>query len=223
MDLEPAPEQLRSVHDLIASRKAAGGIGHLQVSISGLRSTSIQSLLTTVASTEDPLILWAAHLEATKRGIPPCLRGPKRDGSPQLLFFTWLADALWLAKNFPGYMPLRNKWANLFVYPTRSEKWQKTALWIFRSGHQVGFHHSKGLGLSDDQMQPLLTMQNNRMRQDRTLITKLPSLRERMKLDATNRPDKSGARTAEQISGRRAEILREIGRASCRERVCVPV
>jgi hypothetical protein len=153
-------------------------------------------------------MLWTLHLELDRREVPPCLRWPKRDDTPQMLFITWLADALWLAKRKPGHVPFYSRWRWFFKHRPAGEQWHKTALWVYRSGHGVGHYHSRGLGLDDTDKQSLMTMVSNRMRGDREILKRLPELRDQIWLAATSTPDRSGRVTARDTADRRTELLR---------------
>ena len=166
------------------------------------------ALLQRIATTEDALVLWAAHLALDSRDVPPCLRWPKRDDRPQFAYLVWLADVLWFTRRNRQHKPLFNRWAGLFTNEPCSDHWHKVALWVFKSHHKVGYYHSKGLGLSDSQRQPLMCLVSNAMRRDRKLLDRLTELRERIWLNAAKHPDRSNQRTAAEVAGSRAELLR---------------
>jgi hypothetical protein len=174
-----------------------------------MRQQSTGELLRRVETTQDALMLWAIHRALDGRDVPPCLRWPRRDESPQLLYVTWLADLQWFCRRNAFHEPAYTRWKGLFGNAVASDKWHNVAVWLYRQGHREPSHyHSKAMGLSDAQRQPLMTLLSNKMRGDRRLLGQLPRFREAIWLRATAHPDPSGTQSAEAIADRRAGILR---------------
>lgn len=180
-----------------------------------MKTDSVAVLLETIKETESPLLLWLAHETLSSRGVPPCLRY-RRDETDQMLFITWLADMAWLARHYrhyPGHKPLKTRWRHVFTHPaTKTERnaWHEEAFRIYESTKKpIGFYHSHGLGLTEEMMQPLQTMRNDRIRRNWDTIRRLPEYKEKILEHArTQRPDKAGKWTPEKLAERRAELLR---------------
>ena len=104
-----------------------------------------------------------------------------------------------------------NRWNRLFVAAPLSAVWHKTAHWAYGSKSAgcfgQGHYFAKGLGLSDEQRQDLMTMPTSKMRANRRLIARLPEFKAAMLEHAQNHPDKSGAQTPERVSERRGQIM----------------
>ncbi|MCG9056634.1 hypothetical protein LH442_11705 [Laribacter hongkongensis] len=174
-----------------------------------LPEASTRELLARVETTTDPLTLWVVHLELDRRQIPPCLRTPYRDDSPELCFVTWLADLHWLCQRNPGHTTTFRSWHRLFVYEQASTNWHKTAVWVYRQGQaKMNFYFSKGLGLTDQQRQPLALLMSQPMRADRELLRAMPRHRERILTHALSNRDKGAVHSPQDVAGRRSEILR---------------
>lgn len=199
---------IKSISQLITEKRGCLRAADFSDVVRRLPTTPTRRLILHVGTTTDPLLLWARHLELDRRDIAPCLRWPQADdAAPQLAFVTWLADIYWLAKRCPDHDPTYARWRNLFRYTPAEEKWHRTARWIYRP-HKRHYYYSRGLGLSDEQRQPLMTMQTNSMRADRGILNRLPDLRDQIRLFADEHPDKSGRRSPEELAERRGLLLR---------------
>ena len=176
-----------------------------------MQGDTAATLIARMQLTSDPLQLYLMHLMLDNRGVGPCLRWPARQDHPQFMYLNWLADVLWLAKRQPGHQPLYNRWNRLFVAAPLSAVWHKTAHWAYGSKSAgcfgQGHYFAKGLGLSDEQRQDLMTMPTSKMRANRRLIARLPEFKAAMLEHAQNHPDKSGAQTPERVSERRGQIM----------------
>ena len=96
---------LKGVHSiarLTAEKAVSGDLVRFKTALLALRTTRTDHLILRIATTADPLMLWALHGTLDKRGIAPCLRWPKNDSTPQMVFITWLADVHWLATHNPA-------------------------------------------------------------------------------------------------------------------------
>lgn len=201
-------DRVKSISQLINEQHSRPGVAVFASNVRSLPAAPTQSLILHVGTTMDPLLLWARHLELDRRDIPPCLRWPQADdAAPQLAFVTWLADVHWLAKRWPKHAPAYTRWRNLFHYAPASEQWHRTAWWVYRP-HKHHHYYARGLGLSDEQRQPLMTMQTNAMRADRNILKRLPDLRDAIRAYAEGRPDKSSQRSPAELTERRARLLR---------------
>mgnify|MGYP002073740100 CR=1 FL=1 len=201
-------DSVKSILQLIEEKRGCPRAASFSEAVRGLPATATTSLIVHLGPTIDPLLLWARHLELDQRGIAPCLRWPQADdAAPQLAFVTWLADVHWLAKRWPTHATAYARWRNLFRYMPATEQWHRTARWVYRP-HKHHHYYAKGLGLSDEQRQPLMTMQTNAMRSDRNILKRLPDLRDAIRAYAEERPDKSSRRSPAELAERRARILR---------------
>lgn len=197
-----------SVPELVARRRHTPLAAPFIRSVEGIRQANTSNLLRNLQSVEDPLTSWVLHLELDKRDVPPCIRWPRRDETPQMVYLTWLADVYWLARRYPDHQPLYTRWRGLFDRKPASDSWHKTAIWVFRSGHSAGYYHSKGLGLTDRHKQELMTMSSNATRGDREMIKRLPQLRNRIWMHASENRDRAGRFSTDEITDRRVELLR---------------
>jgi len=72
----------------------------------------------------------------------------------------------------------------------------------------MNFYFSKGLGLTDQQRQPLALLVSHQMRADRELIRALPTHQERILTHALSNRDKRRVHRPQDVANRRGEILR---------------
>ena len=199
---------IKSVPDMLRQCNARGERGAFQQIVANMEDSTTRHLLQRVATVEDPLTFWALQLLLDARDIPPCLRLPKRDESDQLLFLTWLADVAWFVKRNPRHQTFYGRWQGLLRNGRRTEKWHKVAIWVYRAGHQGPSHyHSKGIGLSDVQRQPMMTMLSNASRSHRRILHRLPELGDQILLRCLENPDRAGRFSAEDVRDRRVKIL----------------
>lgn len=199
---------IKAIPRLVDEKRGCPRAADFSRTVRGLPATPTTSLIVHVGTTTDPLLLWARHLELDRRGVAPCLRWPQADdANPQLAYVTWLADLHWLAKRTPGHEPTYSRWRNLFRYTPASEQWHRTARWVYQP-HKHHHYYAKGLGLSDEQRQPLMTMQTNAIRADRQILRRLPELRNRIREHAEDHPDKAGIRSPADVAERRGRLLR---------------
>lgn len=207
-DHDDASRHCLSVPELVARRRGTSLAAPFIRSVEGIRQATTRDLLRRLQQVEDPLTIWVLHLELDKRDVPPCLRWPRRDETLQVVFLSWLADVYWLARRYPDHEPFYTRWRGLFKRKPAADDWHKTAIWVFRSGHSASYYHAKGLGLSERQRQPLMTMVSNAMRGDRDVLKRLPQLRERIWLHAEANRDRSGQYSPAEVAERRTEYLR---------------
>lgn len=205
---EPCDGGIKSVPDLLRQCDARGEREAFQGIVAGMQGSTTRHLLQRVATVEDPLTFWALQLLLDARDIAPCLRLPKRDKSEQLVFLTWLADVAWFVKRNPLHQTFYGRWQGLLRNSRGTEKWHKVAIWVYRAGHQNPSHyHSKGIGLSDMQRQPMMTMLSNASRAHRRILHRLPELGDQILLRCLAYPDRSGRFSAEDVRDRRVKVL----------------
>ena len=203
-------ERPLSVPQLIKHKKSTPleQLAAFKSALKTLPNLSVQELLAKLAQIDDPLLLWAIHLRLDRLDIPPCLRWPKRTDTPQEAYVTWLADILWFTKRNSTHQPFFKRWNGLFSNTPGTDKWHAVAHWVYHSGHQASYYHAMGIGLSDADRQPLMTMISKSMRSDRAVLQRLPDLRQRIWIHAMHHPDRSGMHTPSDIADRRATLLR---------------
>lgn len=210
---------LKGVHSIarLTAEKAASGpsgeLGRFKKMLVELRTARTETLILRIATTADPLMLWALHGTLDKRGIAPCLRWPKNDSTPQAVFITWLADVQWLVTRNPAHRAKFKSWQRLFIEAPDSPAWRKKAYWIFVGmyGHQnLSSYGARGLGLDTAQRQPLMSFPTAAMVKARLelQLAEFEQTREQLYSYSIEHPDSSGQRTPEAIAERRARLWR---------------
>lgn len=172
------------------------------------------TLVTRIATTDDPLVLWALHLHLDKRDVPPCIRWPANLQTPQAEFITFLADMLWLSKRLPANHRAKFRgWRDLLAQEPASPAWHEHALrqflFIAKRG-SLAHWCATGLSLSDDQRTDLMMMPTAPMRAARTGLrpAALADL-ERILTDwAYEHPDRSGTCSPREVARRRLLVWR---------------
>ncbi|MDM0049292.1 hypothetical protein [Variovorax sp. J22R115] len=214
LSLTPRAEgPFKSITVLVAERRHQEGLQRFRDGVRVLPSASTQTLVLRLATTSDPLMLWAQHLELDRRGVPPCQRWPANEITPQHEFITWLADMLWFAKRNPAHTPRFRGWKGLFDNPPTSAKWHATAMRQFlhvSSRYSVAYWCANGMGLTEPQRMDLMTTPTKAMVAERRQLAPAPfaAMRERLLSHAMQHPDRSGARTPDAVAARRARLLR---------------
>jgi len=212
--LPPRPEgPFKSITLLVAERRHQEGLQRFRDGVRALSTTSTQTLVLRLATTSDPLMLWAQHLELDRRGIPPCLRWPANESTIQHEFITWLADVLWFTKRNPAHVPRFRGWKGLFTSLPTSAAWHAAATRQFMfvsSRYSVAYWCATGMGLSDGQRRDLMTLPTKAMEAERRKFAAAPFavIQERLLSHAMQHPDRSGARTPDAVAARRARLLR---------------
>lgn len=204
---------LLAVPDLLSRVIGSPEVGYLRRVLADIPGQTTQTLIARIATTEDPVKLWALHLALDRREIPPCLRWPANESTDQADFITLTADLLWFTKRNPLHRPEYRGWRDLFTHRPESPAWHAAALRQYRYAcRRSSLAHwcALGLGLSDAQRQALMTMPTNAMRADRRQLhsTELSATREALTLHAQANPDKSRKRTWNEVAERRALIWR---------------
>ena len=208
-----APGVVLSVTDLIRAKNCSGDLRHFRNAVASMREQPVRILILAIETTSDALMLWALHLELDKRGVPPCLRWPANDATPQGKFITLLADLLWFCRRHPGHRARFRGWRDLLSHPPASARWHQCAhrQFLFIAARRSVSHWcATGLDLSDQFRQDLMALQTNAMRAARRPLEsrQFIALWERLESHARERPDKSGQVTAVQVATRRAQIWR---------------
>lgn len=206
-------EDVRSIPSLIAEKSASGDLTRFKAIVRALPTADTQSLILRIATTTDPLTLWAIHCTLDKRDIAPALRWPENDESPQAEFINYSADLLWFCKRNRSHFPLYRGWRGAFTNYPASPKWHATIhrQFVFLySRYALSFKTAKGLALTDTQRQNLMVLQTNAMQSERRQLhtKKFAMFREHLLTHAVEHPDKSGLHRPEAIANRRAGLWR---------------
>jgi hypothetical protein len=212
----PPAACLKGVHSiarLTAEKAASGDLARFKKLLAALRTTDTPTLILRIATTTDPLMLWALHGTLDKRGIAPCLRWPKNDSTPQMVFITWLADVQWLARHNPAHRAKFKSWQRLFIEAPDSPAWREKAYWIFAGMYErqnLSSYGTRGLGLDAAQRQPLMLFPTASMVKARLELQpeRAAEIREQLYSYSIEHPDKSGLHTPEVIAGRREALWR---------------
>lgn len=202
-----------SIARLIAQKGASGDLERFKGKVRVLPTIDTQNLILRIATTEDPMTLWALHVHLDTRNVPPCLRWPANTRTPQAEFITWLADLLWLAKRNPDHQPKYQGWQRLFRDKTNSPGWLERAFWMYDRTvrRSVAYITAKGLALSDAQRQDLMTLPTAAMVKHRRELLhpeREESVRQCLLTHAMQHPDKRSKFTPEDTTHRRAAIRR---------------
>ncbi|MGJ3701727.1 hypothetical protein [Variovorax sp. AFSI2.2] len=210
---EPHAALFKSITMLAAEKRQHEGSERFCEAVRGLTSASTQTLILRLSMGTDTLLMWAIHLELDRRNVPPCLRWPTNDSTPQHEFVTWLADMLWFTKRNPRHTPRFRGWKGLFDTPPCSAKWHATAARQFAfvsARYSVAHWCTTGLGLSDSQRRDLMTLPTSGMRAERRRLApqQWTIASERLLSHAMRHRDRSGRHTPENVAARRAALLR---------------
>jgi hypothetical protein len=212
--MEPtASVKVKGIPELIQEQRTDPNLALFKASASGIAVDTIPGLIARIQTTMNPLTLWLIHLDLDRRGVPPGLRWPARLDHPQMRYITWLADILWLRRRYPSHPTSYNRWRGLFIYRPHCVQWHQTALWVHSSKaagqHGQGHYFARGLGLTDDQRQEVMTVPTNTMRANRKLLVSLPDFKLKMtRYLAARPPDKSGTWSAQDVAERLSVVLK---------------
>jgi hypothetical protein len=188
--------------DSAAARRLAEALG-------SVKTDPVDQLMLRLQTSEQPLVVWALHVELDNHDIPPCVRPRAPVVSPQSLFIEMLADLHWLARRHPDHAVLRQQMRGVFQYDLRSERWHKTALWVYRQCRGMRYLVAKGLALDDAQRLETATLYTKQQLGDRrALANRMAAMREAWLDHALRHPDKAGIHSAETICRRRALFVR---------------
>ena len=204
-------EDVHSIPALVAmKRDRADGI-YFKGRVLDLPNWTTADLMARFENTNDPLMLWALHLEH-QRGIPPALRWPWHNLGPQGDYIDLSADLLWLQRRHPTQKAAFRGWKNTLNRAPGTAAWHAHVYRQFLHFYPRGLAHlaSKGLALTKEQRQQLLSVPTVKMCKARAGLegAKFAALIARLRTYAEQHPDKSGQCSAEQIATRRARLHR---------------
>lgn len=202
-----------SIACLTAQKATGSDLERFNGKVSAIPTNDTQRLILRIATTDDPLVLWALHGELDLRNVPPCLRWPANTDAPQADFITWMADLLWLCKRYPDHQPKFQGWRRLFTDTANSPVWCERAFWLYdrTAGRSVAHITAKALALSEAQRQNLMSLPTAGMVKHRRELhpEREQSVRCALLTHAMHHRDKRpGGPKPEAIAHRRADIRR---------------
>lgn len=202
-----------SIPTLTTTGPAAGRAARLRA-VASIIGTDAQTLVLRIATTTDPVVLWALHLRLDRMGVPPCQRWPANADTAQAEFITLLADLLWLHRRLPaahraGYPG----WRDLLATAPNSPRWHDHALrqYLFISARGSLAHWcAKGLALTEAQRANTMMLPTTAMRaMRRRLQPAALAEAERKLLDHTTaHPDRAGLHQPQAIAARHLRMWR---------------
>lgn len=188
-------------------------VDHLIKAIKELPTVDTRTLILRVATTLNPVTLWALHCELDDRDVAPCMRWPANEHSEQAEFTTFLADLLWLARRFPDQAPQYRIWKDLLGSEPDSFGWHQIALTAYRfikPRYSVAHYCARGIGLADRQRQDLMVLvtgdtvkQRRKLHRDRQA-----EVYDQILMHAHEHQDRAGKHHPESVAIRRAAIWR---------------
>jgi hypothetical protein len=185
-----------------------------RVLIANIPAASTETLILRLATTEDPMVLWALHLALDNRDVPPCLRWPRNDSTEQAEFITLLADLLWLCRRLPpGHAAKYRGWRRLFDHSPNSTAWHASAhrQYLFISARGSLSHWcAEGMNLADGDRANLMMLPTSAMRTARQRLqpAALADVEAKLIEEAQRHPDKSGTHPPHAIATRRLRMWR---------------
>lgn len=212
-DVTTEPKPYRCITELRAEGPVSDYKVRLQDAISALPASDTRTLIVRLQTTDRPLLLWAIHCELDGRDIPPGLRWPANEETPQADYITWLADLLWFTGRNREHEIKFNGWRGVFKHEPDSSAWHATAFRQFlyvEPRYSVAHMCAKGLALSDAQRQDLMTLPTKTMAASRRQLqpARFAEIRERILAHAISRPDRAGVVKPEAVAERRAQLWR---------------
>jgi hypothetical protein len=204
-------EAISTIPEIISTRPDKDS---LVANLSNIKKSDTQTLILRIETTSDPLVLWCIHTELNQRGVPPCLRWPANDSTPQADYITWLADMLWVKTHLSSKRGEYGNWQRfLRIDHTRERaKWHREAhaLYLEAMGRGIANWCANGIGLTDTERADLMTLPTKPISGLRRTIKgdAYTALRNRHKARARAFPDRSGQKDAEEIANRRARMWR---------------
>lgn len=203
---------VKSVPALVEAKRIASDAMRFRDQVRGLSSWATVDLLPRLETTQDPLMLWALHLELERRDIPPCLRVPKHSLGPQGDYLTLAADVHWLQKHTASHQPAFRGWKDVLRSRLCSAEWHRHVHRQFLYAYPRGLAHvvAKGLALDAKQRQQLSSVPTTRMVRERACIEgrAFNELLDCLHRYASAHPDRSGQHKPEAIARRRAFLYR---------------
>ena len=208
-------DEVQPIPRLIANKKLSDDLIRFKDTVRALSATDTLTLIVRLATTADPLVLWAIHCNLDKREIAPALRWPANNEGPQFEFINYAADLLWFSKRNPNHQPAYRGWRGVFTNSPASQGWHATVyrqyIYLY-SRYALSFKTAKGLALDEAQRQDLMLLKTNAMQADRRQLDpdRFAALRERLLSLAIDRPDKAGLHRPDTVANRRAALWRVI-------------
>ena len=209
----PVSETILSLPSLFADMRGRHDRNHIARVIKALPDAATGTLVVGLATTTEPITLWAIHCELDRRNVPPCIRWPANNDSPQTGYITFLADMLWFCKRHPGHTLEFRGWRGLFTNAPASPAWHATAhrqyLYVW-SRYSLSYYAAKGLMLSDADRIDLMTLPTKTMVAERRQLqpTEFSAIRVKLLSHSAEHPDRSGVRSFEDVANRRAGLWR---------------
>ena len=143
---------LLSVPELMAQKRTSTDKDRFRGQVVAIKAADTQTLIVRVATTTDPLILWAIHVALTARRMPPARRWPANTSTEQHKFITWLADLHWFHKMNPNHRPKFKSWRQFMAFLPASSNWHTFAHLAYRQlSHTVSFGSALALALTPAQ------------------------------------------------------------------------
>lgn len=213
---EPFAGLFKSVTMLAAEKSQQAGLERFREAVRGLPSASTQTLILRLSTASDALLMWAMHLELSRRNVPPCLRWPANDSNAQAEFITWLADIHWFANRHPLHQAQTRGWRDLLKQPPATARWHAHACRQYghaemRRGQRSLSHWcAHGMALTNAQRQELMTLPTKQMHAARGAIRgeHVGALELALSDHAVAHPDRSGKRQPDAIATRRGLMFR---------------
>ena len=119
-------DEVQPIPRLIANKKLSDDLIRFKDTVRALSATDTLTLIVRLATTADPLVLWAIHCNLDKREIAPALRWPANNEGPQFEFINYAADLLWFSKRNPNHQPAYRGWRGVFTNSPASQGWHAT-------------------------------------------------------------------------------------------------
>ena len=182
--------------------------------IASIKGADAQTLVLRIATTTDPVVLWALHLRLDRLDVPPCQRWPTNIDNPQAEFVTLLADLLWLHRRLPaGHEAGYRGWRALLAQAPQSPVWHEHALRQFVTVARRGsLAHwcAQGLALTDAQRADTMMMPTEAMRASRRRLqpAALADLGRQLLDYAIVHPDRARQHTPQAVASRRLRLWR---------------
>lgn len=210
----PFSSPVRSVPGLLAAPTSPAVRAARRSAIASIAGQPARVLVLRIATTDDPLVLWALHLRLDRLNVPPCQRWPANCGSDQAEFITALADLLWLHRRMPdGHRPTYRGWRDLLVQTPACSDWHEHALrqylYAARRG-AAGRYSAEGLGLNEAQRAETMMMPTARMNSARECLrpTATADAERALLGHAMEHPDRAGKHQPHDIATRHLLLWR---------------
>lgn len=209
-DLDDSPPVL-SIPELIQKKRASGDVDRFKAQVLALNESDSRTLIVRIATTTDPLLLWAIHLTLSARGIPPSQRWPGNVSTEQHKFVSWLADIRWFHTRNPDHVPKYRNWRRFMLHDPGSNTWHKFARFSYEPlRHTLSYGSALALALTPAQRLDSITLATDATNRDRQSLhpKAFETVRQTLSLHAYCHRDPSGRRTPEESANRRAAIWR---------------